>query len=445
MRRIAQWMIRLYPASWRARYGEELDALLSDTGADARIVGDLARGGMRMQMKAWPFALLAVMLGVAGLLAGAGISLFVPNVYVSEAVMRMDTGLASTDRLDIERAQEEVISRRNLSRIITERHLYSGDLAVEPMSDVIDEMRRAIQIDPIRVAGNGTAFRIQFEYGDRLKAQQATAALAESFRNEIPNLSRWKAGLAQQRLSVLGIPSLPDAPVFPRKTVLMEGGFLAGVLIAARLRAVLRTRWLHNGFVVVAAIAGIAAMVLASFGADLWPNYYRSTATLWLTAPQSEVTALIAETRSLDFLSLVANDPHLQLYPAEMNEQPVEEVLRRMREHVSVNYHSLGSGVGAEVTLAFDYYDRLKARQAVQTFIGKFEDLAARRLAKVPGGTTTSTPVIEILEGPSLPQSPVKPNRYAAGSTGAGCGVLLAGIVSLLRRRWKPSQHALPL
>jgi hypothetical protein len=71
-------MIRLYPESWRARYGDELDALLADTGADGRIVGDLARGGMRMQLKSWPFPLLAFALGATGLLAGLGISFLVP-------------------------------------------------------------------------------------------------------------------------------------------------------------------------------------------------------------------------------------------------------------------------------------------------------------------------------------------------------------------------------
>ena len=46
MNRLAGWMMRLYPARWRARYGEEMNALLADTGADARVVADLATGGL---------------------------------------------------------------------------------------------------------------------------------------------------------------------------------------------------------------------------------------------------------------------------------------------------------------------------------------------------------------------------------------------------------------
>ncbi len=45
-------LLRLYPASWRARYGEELAALLAETGAGPRIWIDLARGGLREWMRA---------------------------------------------------------------------------------------------------------------------------------------------------------------------------------------------------------------------------------------------------------------------------------------------------------------------------------------------------------------------------------------------------------
>jgi hypothetical protein len=142
MGRMARWMIRLYPVSWRARYGDELEALLSETGADARIVGDLARGGLRMQLKAWPFPLLAIVLGLAGLLVGLGISFLVPARYASEAVLRIDAGHLTTDRLNMLRAQQEVESRANLSRIITAEGLYRSDLRVEPLEDVILAMRR---------------------------------------------------------------------------------------------------------------------------------------------------------------------------------------------------------------------------------------------------------------------------------------------------------------
>jgi hypothetical protein len=55
MKRLARWTMRLYPVRWRRRYGDEVDALVSDAGADARVVADLLKGAVRMQFAAWSF------------------------------------------------------------------------------------------------------------------------------------------------------------------------------------------------------------------------------------------------------------------------------------------------------------------------------------------------------------------------------------------------------
>jgi hypothetical protein len=45
-------LLRLYPARWRARYGDELSALLADTRPGPRAWIDLARGGLREHVRA---------------------------------------------------------------------------------------------------------------------------------------------------------------------------------------------------------------------------------------------------------------------------------------------------------------------------------------------------------------------------------------------------------
>ena len=45
-------LLRLYPAGWRARYGEELAALLAETRPGPRTWIDLARGGLRERARA---------------------------------------------------------------------------------------------------------------------------------------------------------------------------------------------------------------------------------------------------------------------------------------------------------------------------------------------------------------------------------------------------------
>jgi capsular polysaccharide biosynthesis protein len=442
MGRLARWMIRLYPASWRARYGDELEALLADTGADARIVGDLARGGMRMQLKAWPFPLLALVLGIIGLLAGAGISFFVPNVYVSEAVLRIDSAHATTDHLDIVRAEQEVESRRKLPQMIAGLGLYRNDLLMEPLEDVMMEMRRHIQVDPLSIPGRGTAFRIRFDYGDRIQAQQTVDALVKSFQNQAAELKRSEAANRGQKIAVLDTASLPGAPVFPTKPVLWGGGLLAGLGIAAMLRGVFGKggiRW----FLWVATTAGILGMVMAQYGSNVyrWPNMYRSTITFVLrTADPSGAAAITAEVLNPETLSVIANDPRLQLYQRAMATEPIEDVLRGMREHVSVSTHPYGDGDGTEITLSFEYNDNFKAQQTVQSLLAKFIDAADRRLAP-PVETASAAPVIEVLDRASAPESPATPNRTLAASMGGGCGVLLAGLISLLRWRWKPERQ----
>ena len=180
MKRFARWMIRLYPASWRARYGDEIDALLSDTGADARIVGDLARGGMRMQLKAWPFPFLALVLGLAGLLLGTGVAWLIPRTYSAKASLRIgnEPSAAAADE-EIMRMTTAVMSRSSLSRIIQQAGLYHDEQRVKPLEDVSDETRRAIHIDPVRAPSQNenVAFNVAFDYGDRVKARETVAPL----------------------------------------------------------------------------------------------------------------------------------------------------------------------------------------------------------------------------------------------------------------------------
>jgi hypothetical protein len=44
-------ILRLYPARWRARYGDELAALLAETGLGPRTWVDLVRGGLRERVR----------------------------------------------------------------------------------------------------------------------------------------------------------------------------------------------------------------------------------------------------------------------------------------------------------------------------------------------------------------------------------------------------------
>jgi len=67
MRRLIRLAARLYPASWRARYGAEFEALLNDMRPAWRDVFDVVRGGLEMQIR-WGHAARAAAMA-AGTLA----------------------------------------------------------------------------------------------------------------------------------------------------------------------------------------------------------------------------------------------------------------------------------------------------------------------------------------------------------------------------------------
>lgn len=45
-----QWLIRLYPSQWRARYGDELDLLIEQEGCGWRQIADVTRAAAREQI-----------------------------------------------------------------------------------------------------------------------------------------------------------------------------------------------------------------------------------------------------------------------------------------------------------------------------------------------------------------------------------------------------------
>jgi hypothetical protein len=440
MNRIARWMIRLYPASWRARYSDEMEALLSDTGADARVVGDLARGGMRMQLRAWPFPLLAMALGVAGLLVGAGIAFLLPNVYMSRATLLAEGPQSSASVVaEMMRLQVAVLSRGRLAQIIEHADLYQNERKTEPLEDVIETMRANTHIDFAARSGGqaATAFMIQFEYRDRIKAQQAVTALVAAFQREAAaKRSEAMAGLPGEKMAVLDFPSLPSRPVSPTRLVIFLSGFLGGVIVAGIVRVFARGGWFRRRFTAIALGFGFAGMIFSLYAEavdlPIWFNRYRSTAVFRLkTAEPGDFAAVRKEVLSLTSLAGIVNDPRLLLYRGDLKKAPLEEVVRKMRGDISVQ--EIGGGA---VALSFYYGDRFKAQQAVAVLMAEFGRLADQRLA--PPAESAAVPVIEVLDQPSGPASPVRPKRYFISAVGGVCGVFLAGIIWIARRRWRP-------
>jgi uncharacterized protein involved in exopolysaccharide biosynthesis len=247
MNRLAKWIMRLYPAAWRARYGDEVDALLADSGSDARVVADLLQGGIRMRISMWSFSKLAPTLAIAGMLAGFGGSFLVTPTYRSVATMQIthakinpaDNPANRIANLNetIQQMETTVLSHTSLSLVVTDSRLelYSDERKTMPMEDVIQKMKRNIRIQfvslPGRLGRQTSAFDISFTYPDASKAQQTVRALMERFDQQNQAMQAHHGGPGEV-LDVLDTASLPKLPVFPDRRSFAVAGLLAGLTMA---------------------------------------------------------------------------------------------------------------------------------------------------------------------------------------------------------------------
>jgi len=168
MKRVSRLLIRLYPAWWRNRYGQELEALVEDSGSHD--VWDLLRGAMEMQMKTWSFGRTVTVCGLVGVVVAGAAAFSGPQLYQSTATLKLDK--PDPDALD--RVVEAALPRNALVSIINDYNLYPRERKSMPMEDVTNKvMYREVWITP--VAPN--LARVSFYYEDPVQAQRVSQDL----------------------------------------------------------------------------------------------------------------------------------------------------------------------------------------------------------------------------------------------------------------------------
>ena len=97
----------------------------------------------------------------------------VPESYVRSAV---------TTRIDerLQSISQQILSRTRLERIIQEFNLYADRRKADLMEDIVDRMRRDIDVDIVK----GDAFRVGFSSPDPRQAMRVTERLAAFFIDE---------------------------------------------------------------------------------------------------------------------------------------------------------------------------------------------------------------------------------------------------------------------
>jgi hypothetical protein len=86
MRTLLHWAVRLYPADWRARYGQELHGLLDDMKPTWQDVVDVAMGGLQMQLR-HSVVRPAVAFSIVGVCVASVVALTLPKQFVAQGVV----------------------------------------------------------------------------------------------------------------------------------------------------------------------------------------------------------------------------------------------------------------------------------------------------------------------------------------------------------------------
>ena len=171
-----------------------------------------------------------------------------------------------------------------------------------------------------------------------------------------------------------------------------------------------------------AAAFALAGAAVAGAVAARTPNVYVSTAVVRMgSGPEARRGLARAEGDVLSRSSLAAIIQQRGLYPEERKRQPLEDIVQAMR-----NRHIRIAPVEGGLAVSFSYPDRATAQQVTG-------DLTSRLLESAVTGRNPMR--LEVLNGASLPEAPVSPNRPAIVGAGLAAGLAL-GFVFLGVRRW---------
>jgi hypothetical protein len=153
---------------------------------------------------------LVLLLSLAGLLAGFGASFAITPRYISSAALTFEYNPAGANpvasrpslREWLSMCQNETLSRTSLAFMMQDPRLdlYPEERARMPLEDVVEKMKRDIQIVPEGAGDNSSylPFRIVFSYRDPHKAQVTVQTLITRFMESSLNRLR-SSGMTVKR------------------------------------------------------------------------------------------------------------------------------------------------------------------------------------------------------------------------------------------------------
>ena len=208
------WAARLYPLAWRERYGEEFAAMIEDLPegrARWTTVGDIVRGALFMRVRRGVMG-MAVMGGLVGLAMAAVVSMAIPDRYVTESLVRVESGVGDEA---LAAMVKRSLEPEKLERLAAKYRLYGGEEGAV-------RLQKDLRVAYVKPRADGSrAIRIGFAHGTPEVARQVASELTAALLQ------------AETGLQLLDSPALPTSPAFPnRLNILIFGcamGLVAGV------------------------------------------------------------------------------------------------------------------------------------------------------------------------------------------------------------------------
>jgi hypothetical protein len=236
LKQLSRLLARLYPARWRERYGDEFEVVIEDARADLRSAIDVLTGAAKMQMKSWAFWKITLACVAIGVVMMGTIAFAIPSRWTSHATLAVTADPKGMDTLS--RTERLVLSANALYRLILNRNLYAGERAREPMDEVLENMRKHIQLVPAEHLSPATyGLEIKFEYPDRMLAQRVVGDLAYDFTHVVAG-----PDVADHSIELLQTAILPTEPIYPRRGAMLAGGLGGGLLGGMMLATFVRAR-----------------------------------------------------------------------------------------------------------------------------------------------------------------------------------------------------------
>jgi len=202
MRRLQRFILRLYPAQWRIRYGGEMVQLLNDTNPGLDGAMNLFFGALQLQFTRQSFWKMAILWTMLCATLGWGASFLVTPIYVSTARFRLDALSPDDDPAPkLAKWMANIYSRPELHILLTwqKLNLYPGEKKDPPSEQLLDRVRAdlSIQQEPSE-SPKSIVFRMSFTYPDAKTARDTVRQLTQQL-------------LEVGRLDQLSQPSESDA------------------------------------------------------------------------------------------------------------------------------------------------------------------------------------------------------------------------------------------